>query len=124
MCLIIGIGLFGPRIAAVVWWLADSARWTLAFGENFLVPALGILFLPWLTVVYVLTHQRASPAWTCSGSSLPRSRTSVRTLVAGSAAGGSSGSPATRTASKGLNGGSGRGLHSGLVKEIRCPTSM
>lgn len=54
MCLIIGLALFGPRIAAVVWWLADSARWTLAFGENFLVPALGILFLPWLTIVYVL----------------------------------------------------------------------
>ena len=54
MCLIIGLALFGPRIAAVVWWLADSARWTLAFGENFLLPALGILFLPWLTIVYVL----------------------------------------------------------------------
>jgi hypothetical protein len=54
MCLIIGLALLGPRIAAVVWWLADSARWTAAFGENFLVPALGILFLPWLTIVYVL----------------------------------------------------------------------
>jgi hypothetical protein len=54
MCLIIGLALLGPRIVAVVWWLADSARWTLAFGENFLVPALGILFLPWLTIVYVL----------------------------------------------------------------------
>ena len=54
MCAILSLALFGPRAAAIIWWLADSARWTLAFGENFLLPAAGILFLPWTTIVYVL----------------------------------------------------------------------
>lgn len=54
MCMIIILGLLGPRIAAIIWWLADSARWTLAFGDNYLLPALGIAFLPWTTIVYIL----------------------------------------------------------------------
>ncbi len=54
MCAIISLALFGPRIVAIIWWLADSARWTLTFGENLLLPAAGIAFLPWTTIVYVL----------------------------------------------------------------------
>jgi hypothetical protein len=54
MCAILSLALFGPRLVGVIWWLADSARWTLAFGENFIVPALGILLLPWTTIMYVL----------------------------------------------------------------------
>jgi hypothetical protein len=54
MCAIIGLALLGPRIMAIIWWLADSARWTLTFGDNYLLPALGIAFLPWTTIVYVL----------------------------------------------------------------------
>ena len=54
MCLILILLLLSPRLGAVMWWLVDSARWTLTFGGNFLLPALGILFLPWTTIVYVL----------------------------------------------------------------------
>jgi hypothetical protein len=54
MCAILSLALFGPRIVAIIWWLADGARWTLTFGENFLLPAAGILFLPWTTIMYVL----------------------------------------------------------------------
>jgi hypothetical protein len=44
----------GPRAAILVWWLVQPARWQLAFGNNFLLPLLGFLFLPWLTLAYVL----------------------------------------------------------------------
>ncbi|MGE5603046.1 MAG: hypothetical protein ACM30E_08345 [Nitrososphaerales archaeon] len=44
----------GPRAAILVWWLIDPARWQLAFPGNFLLPLLGFLFLPWLTLAYVL----------------------------------------------------------------------
>ncbi|MDZ4179125.1 MAG: hypothetical protein U1E29_07835 [Coriobacteriia bacterium] len=52
-----------PRLALFVWWLFDSVRvtgafnWTLAPGgftiPVWVWPALGFLFLPWLTVAYV-----------------------------------------------------------------------
>ena len=54
MCLLLSLLLFGPRLVGILWWLADGARWTVTFGDNFLIPALGILFLPWTTIIYVL----------------------------------------------------------------------
>jgi hypothetical protein len=44
----------GPRAAILVWWLVQPLRWQLAFPDNFLVPLLGFLFLPWVTLAYVL----------------------------------------------------------------------
>lgn len=41
-----------PRIALLVWWLADPARVTGVFS-TWLWPALGFLLLPWTTVAYV-----------------------------------------------------------------------
>ncbi len=54
MCCAITILLFfGPRAAAVIWALLDSARWQGTF-ENFIVPCLGFFFLPWTLLAYVL----------------------------------------------------------------------
>ncbi len=53
-CLFTVLVFIGPRAAILVWWLLDPARWQLAFGNNFLLPLLGFLFLPWLTLAYVL----------------------------------------------------------------------
>jgi hypothetical protein len=44
----------GPRAAILVWWLVQPLRWQLAFGNNFLAALLGFIFLPWLTLAYVL----------------------------------------------------------------------
>lgn len=52
-CLLTVLVLIGPRAAVIVWWLAQPARWQAAF-TSFLVPLLGFLFLPWLTLMYVL----------------------------------------------------------------------
>lgn len=43
----------GPRVAIVLWWAVATNRWELAF-DTFLVPALGFIFLPWTTLMFVL----------------------------------------------------------------------
>ena len=53
MCLFFLLLLFGPRLVDVLWWLFDPLRWHAVFG-TFLVPLLGVIFLPWTTLVYVL----------------------------------------------------------------------
>lgn len=53
MCCVISLLLLiGPRAAAFVWWLVDSARWQGTF-DNAVVPILGFLFLPWTLLAYV-----------------------------------------------------------------------
>jgi hypothetical protein len=56
MCAILLAALLGPRVINVVWWLLDPSRWASAFGGP-LVPILGVLFLPWTTLAYVLVAQ-------------------------------------------------------------------
>jgi len=53
VCLLLLSLLLGPRVIAVVWWLVDQVRWTATF-DNVLLPILGILFLPWTTIMYVV----------------------------------------------------------------------
>ena len=48
------LGILGPRALIVFWWLVDPARWALIFNNSILLPALGLVFLPWTTVTYVL----------------------------------------------------------------------
>jgi hypothetical protein len=70
-------GLF-PRLALFIVWLARPARIDAAF-DTFLLPLLGIIFLPFATLMYVLlyTPGAASPAGTGSGSCSPPSSTSA-----------------------------------------------
>lgn len=56
MCAILLAALLGPRAINVVWWLLDSERWAATFSGP-LVPILGILFLPWTTLAYVVVAQ-------------------------------------------------------------------
>jgi hypothetical protein len=53
MCLFFGLLLFGPRLVGVLWWLFQPLRWDASFA-TFLIPLLGLVFLPWTTVMYVL----------------------------------------------------------------------
>ncbi|HEY8199596.1 MAG TPA: hypothetical protein VIF44_07460 [Candidatus Limnocylindrales bacterium] len=52
-CLLAVLAILGPRAAILVWWLVDQVRWNQAF-DTFIWPLLGFLFLPWVTLVYVL----------------------------------------------------------------------
>ncbi len=52
-CCLIMLALAGlPRIASIFWWLVDPFRFVELF-PNWIVPVLGILFLPWTTLAYV-----------------------------------------------------------------------
>jgi hypothetical protein len=54
MCLFFSVLFFGPRFALVIVWLASDLV-DEAF-DNFLVPVLGLVFLPFTTLVYVLVY--------------------------------------------------------------------
>lgn len=53
MCCVLSLLLFiGPRIAAIAWYITDTARWSAAFG-SIIWPILGVVLLPWTTLAYV-----------------------------------------------------------------------
>ena len=54
-CFLAVLAILGPRAAILVWWLVDQVRWNQAF-DTFIWPFLGFLFLPWVTLVYVLVY--------------------------------------------------------------------
>ena len=53
-CLLATFALLGPRGLGIIWWLLEPARWSITFGGSFVVPFLGILFLPWTTLAYLV----------------------------------------------------------------------
>jgi hypothetical protein len=55
MCCFFTILVFlGPRAGILVWYLVNPARWALAFPQTWVWPLLGSIFLPWLTLMYVI----------------------------------------------------------------------
>jgi hypothetical protein len=52
-CLFTTLVVLGPRAGILIWWLIEPARWNLAF-DTFIWPLLGIIFVPWTTLMYVL----------------------------------------------------------------------
>jgi hypothetical protein len=57
-CFFVILGLLGPRVAGAFWWIFAPARWTGLAGafEGFFVPLLGLIFLPWTTLTWVLVY--------------------------------------------------------------------
>jgi hypothetical protein len=53
-CLLASLLLIGPRFVGAIWWLVQPARWSVAFSGSWLWPLLGLIFLPWTTIMYVL----------------------------------------------------------------------
>jgi hypothetical protein len=51
-CLVLTAGFIGPRIALLIWWIFGD-RVELAF-DSWVWPLLGLLFLPWTTLTYLL----------------------------------------------------------------------
>jgi hypothetical protein len=45
--------LFGPRLALLIWWLINPFRFASAFS-SFIWPILGVIFLPWTTLMYLI----------------------------------------------------------------------
>lgn len=51
-CFITALLLAGPRAAILVWWLLFPVRFNVAFS-TIIWPILGILFVPWTTLMYL-----------------------------------------------------------------------
>ncbi|MFV1858319.1 MAG: hypothetical protein ACC647_03105 [Anaerolineales bacterium] len=54
-CLFTVLVFLGPRAADITWWLLAPLRWSVAFG-SVIWPILGIIFLPWTTLIYVAVY--------------------------------------------------------------------
>ena len=52
-CIFTSLFLLGPRFAAFIWWLLNPVRFNAAFS-TWIWPLLGIIFLPWTTLMYLL----------------------------------------------------------------------
>jgi hypothetical protein len=53
-CAFTTLVLLGPRFAGLLWWLVQPTRWLAAFNGSWLWPVLGLIFLPWVTLMYVI----------------------------------------------------------------------
>ena len=59
MCCIFTILIFlGPRIAGIIWWIARPNYWVgntqASVFSSFIWPVLGLIFLPWTTLMWVI----------------------------------------------------------------------
>lgn len=52
-CFAVFAGIF-PRIGTIILWLARPSMFSAAFNNRWLVPILGIIFLPFTTLLYVI----------------------------------------------------------------------
>ena len=62
-CAFTTLVLLGPRFAGLIWWLVQPARWSLAFNGSLLWPVLGLIFLPWVTLMYVIVSPLGIAGW-------------------------------------------------------------
>jgi CDP-diglyceride synthetase len=57
-CFLTALVFLGPRVAAVIWWILEPARWVgetaVSAFDTAIWPILGIIFLPWTTLMYVI----------------------------------------------------------------------
>ena len=58
-CALVILVFLGPRIFGPLWWIIQPVRWQAAFnnfptGLWWIWPILGIVFLPWTTIMYVI----------------------------------------------------------------------
>ncbi len=56
-CCLFAVLLAGaPRLAFIIWWIFDQARMMVTFKGNWFLPLLGLIFVPWTTVMYVIVY--------------------------------------------------------------------
>lgn len=71
-CAFLALFLLGPRIFNAFWWIFQPGRWNLAFNDFlggfmgglwWIWPMLGIVFVPWATLMYVLVAPGGVTGW-------------------------------------------------------------
>ena len=56
-CVFTILVLLGPRFGGAIWWLLNPNLWQRVFQNKMIWPVLGIIFLPWVTLMYVIFAQ-------------------------------------------------------------------
>ena len=55
-CCLFAILLAGaPRLAMLIWWIFQPYRMQATF-HSFIWPLLGVIFIPWTTIMYVIVY--------------------------------------------------------------------
>jgi len=68
-CVFLTLVLLGPRFFGMLWWLFRPLRWETAFSSLFsgglwwIWPVLGIIFLPWTTIMFVIVAPGGVVGW-------------------------------------------------------------
>ena len=66
-CAFLTLILLGPRIFNVFWWIFQPVRWQAAFSNwpafYWIWPVLGIIFLPWTTLMFILVSPGGVTGW-------------------------------------------------------------
>ena len=57
-CLLAFAAAIAPRVVLILAWIF-SDRWPIVWGDNFLWPLMGIIFLPYTTIMYMLAWSPA-----------------------------------------------------------------
>jgi hypothetical protein len=52
-CFFTTLVFFGPRLVVLIWWLVRPVYYQLVF-QGWLLPLLGLIFLPWTTLMYLI----------------------------------------------------------------------
>jgi hypothetical protein len=63
-CFFTTLFFFGPRLAFLIYWLIPAGQLKIAATFNtFIWPLLGLIFLPWTTLIYVIVFPVVSFDW-------------------------------------------------------------
>ena len=66
-CAFLVLFLLGPRVFNIFWWIFQPVRWQAAFsnwpGLYWIWAVLGIIFLPWTTLMFILVAPGGVIGW-------------------------------------------------------------
>ena len=63
-CFFASLMLFGPRFAFLIYWLIPYGRFKIEAAFNtFIWPLLGLIFLPWTTLMYTIVYTPGPGFW-------------------------------------------------------------
>ncbi len=66
-CAFLTLLLLGPRVVGAFWWLFQPLRWQVAFGNWgglwWIWPLLGLVFIPWTTIMFVIVSPGGVNGW-------------------------------------------------------------
>jgi len=62
MCLFVILFLFSSRLAGLFWWAVNPERWERAFNDSIIWPILGLIFLPFTTLMWVAVAPTGNPS--------------------------------------------------------------